>query len=104
MEVKKITTAVRKGVLSSFVIPDSGDMDCGKVRIDEFSNYYEVLIEREERIDQFDLSSVLFDFINSDFFSSKKFFLFNTKKICFEEKEDYNIIFSKIKPLFKKAT
>lgn len=83
MEVKKTTIAMRKGVLSSFEIPDSGDMECGKVRIDEFSNYYEVLIEREERIDQFDLSSALFDFINSDFFSSfssKKFFLFNTKK------------------------
>ena len=69
MEVKKTTIAMRKGVLSSFEIPDSGDMECGKVRIDEFSNYYEVLIEREERIDQFDLSSALFDFINSDFFS-----------------------------------
>lgn len=103
MEVKKIATAMRKGVLASFEIPASGDMDCGKVRIDEFTNHYELLVEREEKIDQFDLSSVLFDFINSNFFLSKKFFLFNTKKICFEEKEDYNIVFSKIKPLFKIA-
>lgn len=103
MEVKEIITAMRKGVLKSFEILDLGDMDCGKVRVDEFPNYYEILIEREEKIDQFDLSSVLFDFVNSDFFSTKKFFLFNTKKIYFEEKEDYNIIFSKIKSLFQKT-
>lgn len=102
MEVKKIATAMRKGVLASFKIPDStGDMDYGEVRVDEFPRYYEIVVDKEEKIDQFDLSSVLFDFINSKFFSSNKFFMFGTKKICFEEKEDYNIIFSKIKPLFQ---
>lgn len=102
MEVRKISKAMRKGVLSSFEVPEIGDMECGNIQIDEFFSHYEVIMEKEEKMDQFDLASILFDFINSNFFSKEKYFLFGKNKICFNAKEDYNVIFSKIKPLLKK--
>lgn len=104
MEVRKVpTNEQRKEVLNSYIIPETGDMECGDITIDESGEYFEVIVKKEEKLDQFDLSSVLFDFINSPYFTAKKYFLFGKIKVHFEEKQDYNVIFSKLNPVFKKV-
>lgn len=107
MEVKKLKVTKemqREGILNSFSIPETGNMECGNVTIYEFSDHYEVIIEKEEKVDPFDLSSALFDLVNSPFFTTEKYVLFGKKhKIYFEEKEDYNIIFPKVKDIFKRV-
>lgn len=107
MEVRKLEVTKemqRDGILNRFSIPETGDMDCGTVTIHEFSDHYEVIIEKEEKVDPIDLSSALFDLTDSPFFTKTKYVLFGKKhKIYFEEKEDYNSIFPKVKNIFKKV-
>lgn len=106
MEVKKLEVTKemqRDGILNRFSITETGDMDCGTVTIHEFSDHYEVIIEKEEKVDPFDLSSALCDLTDSPYFVATKYVLLGNKhRVYFEKEEDYTIIFPKVKNIFKK--
>lgn len=106
MEVRKLEVTKemqRDGILNSFSIPETGAMKCGEITIHEFSNHYEVILQKEKEITQIDLSNVLFMFVDSSCFTKTKYILLGKNhKIYFEKKEDFDIIFQKLNVIFKR--
>lgn len=90
-----------KGIISAFLMKSEGDMDCGDVYVYEFSSYYQVVMIKEEKMDQLDLSTILFDFVSSNYFDNTKPLKFECDIIVYLDKnEDYTVIFQKLNPLY----
>ncbi len=102
MKIAKKTDVLSNKIVNSFEVLEVVYMECEDIRIDEFDSHYELIVKKEEKLDKFDLASVLFEFLHSEFFSKEKYFLFGESKIYFNEKEDYNVIFAKVEPIFKR--
>lgn len=104
MEVVRIEVSEeqkKKGVIVSFLMPSEGDMDCGDIYVHEFSSKYQVVMKNEEKIDQLDLSTILFDFVASNHFNETKPIIFEDGiAVYLDKNEEYTIIFQKLNPLY----
>lgn len=103
MEILKIESNVakrEKGIIQTFLVPEVCSMDCGDVLFDEYKNHYEVLGVQEEKLNQLDLSSILFYFIKSPYFDEKKDFFLGKKSFHFKKRAQYDEVFQKISPVF----
>lgn len=103
MEIRKLqldTEEKRKGIINVYLIPKTGDMNCGDVIINEFCDKYEFTVDCSE-IDIFDLSSALYDFILSDYYDEMKKVFYNNFEFYFSKTDEYTIVFSKLKPIFE---
>lgn len=90
-----------KGVIASFLMESEGDMDCGDVYVHEFPSHYQVVMVKEEKMDQLDLSTILFDFVASHHFDETKPLTFGENvEVSLAKNEDYTIIFKKLNPLY----
>ena len=90
-----------EGVIASFLMESEGDMDCGDVYVHEFPSYYQVVMAKEEKMDQLDLSTILFDFVASNYFNETKPLTFeDSVSVNLTKNEEYTIIFKKLGPLY----
>lgn len=105
MEIKQLELNLKKreiGIIKVFLILAVGDMDCGDVIIDEYPDKYEVTAVEERKMDQYDLSSTLFDFITSDYYDEKKPFVYIKQSIFLAKTDEYCGVFKKLEPIFNK--
>ena len=104
MEIRKLQLDLekkRKGIINVYLIPETGDMNCGDVTINEFSDKYEFTVDFS-KMDIFDLSSALYDFILSDYYDEMKRVFYNNYEFRFTKNDEYPTVFNRLKPIFKK--
>lgn len=105
MEIKQLELNEKKreiGIINVFLIPEVGDMDCGDLIIDEYSDKYEVISLEERKMDQYDLSSALYEFITSDYYDEKKPFVYIKQFVSLSRTNEYCDVFNKLNPIFNK--
>lgn len=106
MEVVRIEVSEEqksKGAIKSFSIRAVEEKDLEYANVHEFPKYYQIVIIKEERMDQLDLSTILFDFVISDVFDETKPLTFEKNfSVMIPKKADYTVIFQKLNPLFQK--
>ncbi len=104
MEIKEIKVNIekkRQGIRKMFLIPEEGDMDSGNLLINEFDNNYSITVENQ--VDQLDLSSAIFDFIQSEYYNEQKAFIYLGNIISFQKNDEYTDVYQKLNPVFKKC-
>ena len=94
------TEKQKEGILGSFLIPESGDLDCGDVLLDEFEKHYELIRSKEGKMELMDLSSVLYEFIISEYFKPEKPIFFKGASLYFDRDSEFTTVFQKLEPLF----
>lgn len=117
---------IQRRVQNSFLVFSPRDNDCKDVCIEEFATHYEVLVRpkhtisylpirredlssdrsiflphKKEKIDQFDLAALLYEFIASSYFEEDKpIIFFQSISLDFTKQEEFPFVFQKLQPLF----
>ncbi len=103
MEIKQLKLNQKKreiGIINVFLIPEVGDMDCGDLIINEYPDKYEVIAIEDRKMDQYDLSSALYEFITLDHYDEKKPFVYIKQPVSLTKTDEYYNVFQKLNPIF----
>lgn len=102
MDLVKLELSMQEvsiGAIAAFLVKANGDMDCGDLKITEFPKKYEVISIFDNKMDKFDMSSSLYLFLESPYFTESKKFFFGKKEIFLTKDAEYTEVFQKIEKL-----
>lgn len=105
MEIKKLTVNIakkRKGVIHVYWIPEQCTMNFGNCIIDEYEDRYEIIAVKQKKMDQFDLSNILFEFIKSPYYHNEdKAFSYLDHITYLSKGDEYTDVYQKLNSIFK---